>query len=207
MKTFNQILNFRFIAILFAALTIVSCSEDDDAAPAEENEVEVITFVQLVFTNTADPTDVVVSTAVDNDGLGINDLTPVDAIRLSPDTEYTLSFVIENRLDPNDIEDIGEEIEEEDNEHQIFFSFTNDIFANPAGNGNIDNAADPVNYNDQDENGNPVGLSTTWTTTNATSTSNSFTVRLQHQPDIKTGTTGANDGDTDFNLEFTLNIL
>lgn len=207
MKTFKQIFNLRLLAVLFAALTIVSCSNDDDAAPEEENEVEVITFVRLVFTNVNDATDVVTATAIDNDGTGINDLEEVDAIRLSPDTEYQLTFIIENRLDPNDIEDIGEEIAEEDDEHQIFFSFTNDIFADPAGNGNIDNAADPVNYNDQDDNGFPVGLSTNWTTTSATSTGNNFRVTLKHQPDIKTGTTGANDGDTDFDLEFTLNIL
>ena len=33
-----------------------------------------------------------------------------------------------------------------------------------------------------------------------------FTVRLQHQPGVKTATSGANDGDTDFNLQFVLNI-
>ena len=31
-----------------------------------------------------------------------------------------------------------------------------------------------------------------------------FTVRLQHQPDVKTATSGTNDGDTDFELQFVL---
>ena len=66
-------------------------------------------------------------------------------------------------------EDIGEEIAEEDDEHQVFFAFTDGAFSNPTGNGNIDNASDPINYNDQDDNGNPVGLSTSWTAGDALS--------------------------------------
>ena len=38
------------------------------------------------------------------------------------------------------------------------------------------------------------------------SSGGSFTVRLQHQPDVKTATSGSNDGDTDFALTFALNI-
>ena len=71
---------------------------------------------------------------------------------------------------------------------------------------NIDAAADPLNYNDMDENGNPVGLNTTWTTSGTAISAGSFTVRLQHQPDEKTATSDANTGDTDFELTFVLNI-
>ena len=63
-----------------------------------------------------------------------------------------------------------------------------------------------MNYNDADENGNPVGLSSAWTTAGTASSEGSFTVRLQHQPDVKTATSGSNDGDTDFELTFALNI-
>ena len=49
------------------------------------------------------------------------------------------------------------------------------------------------------------GLNTTWTAGDPT-TAASFTVRLQHQPDVKTATSGANDGDTDFELQFRLTI-
>ena len=68
----------------------------------------------------------------------------------------------------------------------------------------MDNASDPIVYNDTDGNGNPVGLNTSWTTAGAST--GTFTVRLQHQPDVKTATSGANDGDTDFELTFDLNI-
>ena len=206
MKTIYQIMNVRLLALLFAAVIISSCSDDDDAAPDEENEVEVITNVNLIFTNTEDSSDVVMARAIDPDGEGTMELEILDPINLSASTTYTLSYDIENALDPEDVENIAEEIEEEDNEHQIFYSFTNDVFANPAGDGNIDNASDSVNYNDQDENGYNVGLSTTWTTSDTPSVGGTFTTRLQHQPDLKDGTTGANDGDTDFNLTFELNI-
>jgi hypothetical protein len=149
---------------------------------------------------------VVSASAQDPDGTGIQELQILDAITLAPDTEYILTYEILNALNPAEVEDIGGEILEEDNEHQFFFSFTEDAFANPTGNGNIDTAADPINYNDQDENGNPVGLSSTWTTSSTASSGASFTVRLQHQPDVKTATSGSNDGDTDFALTFVLNI-
>ena len=206
MKTINPFKNLQLLAILFSVITIIGCSNDDDVAPEEENEVEVFTDVTLVFTNTADVNDVVRASAQDPDGTGIQELQILDAITLAGDTEYTLTYEILNALDPADIEDIGDEILEEDNEHQFFFSFTENVFANPTGNGNIDAAADPINYNDADENGNPVGLSSTWTTSSTASSGASFTVRLQHQPDVKTATSGSNDGDTDFALTFALNI-
>ena len=206
MKKIEQLRNFRWMALFFLAVAVVSCSDDDDAAPEEENELEVITDVALVFTNTADATDVVRATAQDPDGEGIQDLV-VDptGITLSPNTTYTLPFEIFNNLETPG-EDIGEEIADEDDEHQFFFSFTTDAFANPTGDGNVDTASDAINYNDQDGNGNPLGLNTTWTTGANTVAGGSFTARLQHQPDVKTATSGANDGDTDFNLTFVLNI-
>lgn len=207
MKTIEKFRNYSLMAIiLFAALTITSCSDDDDV-PEEEDDLEVITDVTLIFTNVADATDVVMASAEDPDGLGVDELEVLDDITLAADTQYTLTFEVLNALDPTDVEDIGEEILGEDDEHQIFFSFTADAFDSPGGNGNIDTASDPINYNDQDENGNPVGLSTSWTTPAAgTTTGGTFTVRLQHQPDIKTADTGADDGDSDFDLDFVLNI-
>jgi hypothetical protein len=206
MKTMNPFKNLQLLAILFSVITIIGCSNNDDAAPEEENEVEVFTDVTLIFTNTADISDVIRASAQDPDGTGIQELQILNTITLAADTEYTLTYEILNALDPADVENIGDEIFEEDNEHQFFYSFTEGAFTNPTGNGNIDTAADPINYNDQDENGNPVGLSTTWITASTASSGKSFTVRLQHQPDVKTATSGSNDGDTDFALTFALNI-
>lgn len=191
---------------LIAAVLFTSCKkDDDDDGPDKENEEEVITDVKLIFTNDDDPSDVVEARAEDPDGEGVEELKIIDEITLDTSKSYTLTFEIFNNLETPG-EDIGEEIAEEDDEHQIFFSFSNDAFLTPTGNGNIDDETDPLNYNDEDGNGNPVGLSTSWSTSDTKLTDGFFTVRLQHQPDIKSGSTGATQGDTDFELQFVLNI-
>jgi len=197
-------LNYLLLS-LFSLLIFTAC-EDDDATPAEENEEEVITDVKLIFTptNTLSGLATVEATAQDPDGAGVQELQVLGSIDLATNASYTLTYeIMNNEESPG--EDIGEEISEEADEHQIFYSFTDGAFTSPTGNGNIDNASDPVNYNDSDSNGNPIGLSTAWTTGGALS-SGSFTVRLQHQPDLKTSTSTANTGDTDFELTFVLNI-
>jgi len=197
--------NYKLGLVLLAGFAITGCSKDDDA-PGHENEEEIITDVKLVFTNKSDASDVVEARAQDPDGEGVQELQILDPIDLNVNKTYTLSLEIANNLETPG-EDITEEIVAEDHEHQIFYSFTNDAFAAPLGNGNVDNTSDPLTYNDADENNNPVGLSTEWETSATQLTGGTFTVRLQHQPDgIKTSTSGAGDGDTDFNLQFVLNI-
>ena len=195
---------FKLNYLLFAVLTlfVFTACEEDEAAPEEENEVEVFTDVKLVFTPTAGGAAVEAS-AQDPDGAGVQELQVLGAINLAANTSYTLTMVIENCLE-SPCELMNEEIEEEDVEHQFFFAFTNDAFTSPAGNGNIDSASDPINYNDSDSNGHSLGLNTSWTTGSAST--GTFTVQLQHQPDVKTATSGATDGDTDFALTFNLNI-
>ena len=195
---------FKLNYLLYAVLTlfIFTACEEDEAAPEEENEVEVFTDVKLVFTPSGGGA-AVEAAAQDPDGAGVQELQVLSAINLAVNTEYTLTMVIENCLE-SPCELMNEEIEEEDEEHQFFFAFTNDAFTSPVGNGNIDSASDPLNYNDTDGNGNAIGLNTSWTTGSASS--GTFTVQLQHQPDVKTATSGATDGDTDFALTFNLNI-
>ena len=201
MKTIRQIGMFPVIA---TAILLTGCAKEEEV-PEEEHEMEVITDVKLIFTNDNDSNDIVYARAQDPDGDGVEDLKILDSVNLDVSKSYTLTFEIMNNLETPG-EDIGEEIADEDDEHQIFFSFSNDAFSDPLGNGNIDNASDSINYNDVDGNGNPVGLSTGWTTASSTLTGGTFTVKLQHQPDVKTSTSTANTGDTDFELEFVLNI-
>ena len=202
----KNILKLKYLLFAVLTLFIFTACEEDEAAPEEEEEMEVITDVKLIFTptNTLSGLATVEATAQDPDGEGVQELKVKDAINLAANATYTLTFDIKNNLETPG-EDIGEEIKEEDDEHQIFFSFTNGAFTNPTGDGNIDNASDPINYNDQDANGNPVGLNTTWTTGTAQN-DGSFVVRLQHQPGVKTSSSTATTGDTDFELTFVLNI-
>ncbi|MEO0571129.1 MAG: GTP cyclohydrolase [Bacteroidota bacterium] len=204
MKPMKFFRNYQLMTILSATLFIVSCSDDDEmSAPPEEEELEVITDVTLVFTDSNGTA--VRASANDPDGEGVQGLVVADPISLSRDMQYTLTFEIFNNLETPG-EDIGEEIQEEDDEHQFFFSFTTDAFDSPMGNGNVDTASDPVNYDDRDENGNAVGLETTWTTPVTPLAGGNFTVLLKHQPGVKTSTSTSEDGDTDFNLSFVLNI-
>ena len=195
---------FKLNYLLYAVLTlfIFTACEEDEVAPEEENEVEVFTDVKLVFTPVVGGA-AVEAAAQDPDGAGVQELQVLGGINLKANTNYFLSMIIENCLeDPCEL--MNEEIEEEAEEHQFFYAFTNDIFTSPSGNGNIDNASDPINYIDVDGNGNPIGLLSTWNTGSAKS--GTFTIQLQHQPDVKTATSGATDGDTDFALTFNLNI-
>ena len=205
MKTIELLKNYRLIALLIAGLTIASCS-DDDSVPEEEDDVEVITNVNLIFTNNADPNDLIIARAEDSDGIGAQSLEVLDGIVLAADTQYTLTFEILNALDSDDVEDIGAEILEEGDEHQFFFTFTADAFDSPLGDGNIDSASDPINYNDSDINGLPIGLSTNYTTPAALTEGGTFRVLLQHQPGEKSATSDSNTGDTDIDVTFTLNI-
>jgi hypothetical protein len=185
------------MALLFGfGALLVSCG--DDEAPEAENEEEIITDVTLTFTAAG---ETVVASAQDPDGEGPLDIVVEDAISLSPNTTYTLTLDLQNSVEG---ESITEEIEEEDAEHMFFFGFTDGIFSDPTGNGNVDNRGDAVNYNDQDPNGFPVGLSTTWTT--GDSGTGTFRVILKHQPDIKSATSGSDDGESDIDLTWNISV-
>jgi len=176
---------------------------DDPEAPSCENEEEIITDVVLSWIPTAGG-DTIVARAQDTDGEGPLDLEILDPISLSESTDYTLAISLRNEIEG---EDITEEIMEEDDEHMFFFAFTEDIFAEPHGDGNIDNREDEVLYTDMDDNGLPVGLSTLWTTACVDGDSmGEFRVVLKHQPDIKTATSTSMDGGTDVDLTFTLSV-
>lgn len=205
MKTMNKFKKYTMIPLVAIAVLITGCEKEEDEIPQKENEEEVITDVKLIFTNDDDPDDIVQAMAKDPDGNGVEELVILDTINLNKNKSYTLTFEIMNNLETPG-EDIREEIKEEDDEHQIFFGFSNDAFSDPLGNGNIDNASDTIIYNDYDASNNPLGLSTGWKTSSSILTGGNFTVQLQHQPDVKTSTSTSTTGDTDFKLEFVLNI-
>lgn len=204
----NRVIKNGVSAILGLAVVFASCKKDEDlpvVPPAQENELEVITDVKLIFTNVTNSADIVEARAQDPDGAGVQELAILDSINLDTSKIYVMTYEIMNNLDVPG-EDIVAEIAAEADEHQFFYSFSNNAFANPTGDGNFDNASDPLVYNDTDSNGNPVGLSTNWTTSSTQLTGGAFTVTLKHQPGAKTSSSTYNDGDTDFELQFVLNI-
>lgn len=202
MKTNKSI----FLLLLMLCVGImVGCSDDDgaDMDDDDDEEEEVINEVVLTFTP-AGGGDAITATWFDSDGEGTTAPT-IDEIDLIEGEEYELTIELANTLG-TEVEDVTEEIEGEDDEHMFFFAFTENIFSDPTGDGNADNRADDVNYNDEDENGLPVGLSTQWTAGAHTESAGEFTVILKHQPDLKTADSDTDIGGTDINITFPINI-
>ncbi len=172
---------------------------DPDAPPCE-NEEEIITDVVLTFISRGGG-DTLVARAVDPDGSGVLSLEPEGEISLAPNASYDLFITLTNSIEG---EDVTEEINEEDDEHLFLFEWTEGFFTSPEGNGNRDNRNDPVNYEDEDENGLPVGLATSWTTAE-TPLSGTFRVILKHQPGEKDENSGFDVGGTDVDIEWVIN--
>lgn len=187
---------------LIIAFFAFSCNEAE--LPEEENEVEIFTDIELIFT-AEDGTHQVRALAEDpTGGLAVNSSFTVEPFALKTNTTYVLTFELLNRLvDP--VEDVQDEILDEADEHQMFFEFTENAFANPQGRGNIQNRDAAVNYLDFDQNGLPLGLRTRWTTGGPLEAGN-FRVWLAHQPGVKTATSNVNDGDVDFDITFVMSI-
>lgn len=194
MKYFKSL---TFLISLSTILILSSCGDDD---LEEHNPEELIDQVTLTFTPDGGGTPIVVA-AIDPDGEGPQDFMPEDSIRLNANTTYTLTLDLMNT---EENESITAEIQAEAEEHLFFFGWTDGLFSNPVGDGNIDNRSDNVIYNDQDSNGQPLGISTTWTTNGAGN--GNFRLVLKHQPDMKSGTSTVSDGETDVDLTFGVRI-
>jgi len=198
------------ITLATSIILLIGCEGND---PQKEDVPELITKATLTFTPTDGSAAVVVS-ATDPDGEGVKNITIDGPINLAANKTYVLSIALINSLAATTAPEynITTEVEKEGTEHLFFFSWTNNVFADPSGNGNVDNRNDPLNYkgasNSLDSNGRPLGLTTTWKTASATGTilSGTFRVLLKHQPDLKSDTSDSNTGETDLDITFTLNV-
>jgi hypothetical protein len=197
-------------SLVASILFLANCQKDD---PKKEDTPELITKATLLFTP-VDGTAIVTVNATDPDNDGPKEIQVDGPINLSKGKTYLMTIELTNGLakvgEPG--YNISEEVAEEGDEHQFFFSWTNTVFFYPTGDGNIDNPNDAVNYaggtNSKDSNGRNLGLTTTWTTANPTSgtTSGNFRVLLKHQPGLKSDTSDSSLGETDLDLVFTLNV-
>jgi hypothetical protein len=180
----------KFLSMMaIAALTFNSCSNDDDA-PEPVNEEEVITTVIVTLTPQGSGSTVTL-TSQDLDGDGPN--APVVTVTgpLNNNSVYNGSVQFLNELE-NPVEDITEEVAEEDDEHQVFFSVTGGVGT--------------ITYTDSDANGNPLGLAFTLSTS-ATATNGIMTVTLRHEPNKDAAGVSEGDitnagGETDIEVSF-----
>lgn len=172
----NTKLNFLTLAMM-TAVAITGCKKDDDdpiAPTPPTNEEELITTLRLHF-HSANDVEHFHFAFSDLDGDGGN-APVIEADTLSVDSVYSVELeVLDESGTP--VEDITAEILAEDEDHQFFFQ--------------VSGSNATVTYNDADANGNPVGLSTTWTV--GAASNGNVTVTLRHEPDK--GATGVSSGD------------
>jgi hypothetical protein len=186
---------------IFIASLLFSCEVED---PVREDTPELVTEVQLKFVTSTGES--VTAVARDPDGEGVADLEVITPISLNAETQYNLSISLINALaEPLDpAYNLTEEVSEEADEHLFLFAWTGVIFASPQGDGNIDAREHPLGYNDHDSNGLPVGLETGWHT--GAAASGTFRVVLKHQPDVKSEVSGFEQGETDLDITFPVQI-
>jgi hypothetical protein len=191
MKNFFQVKPLVLLSIFISLITIVSCS-DDPEDPIVENEEEVITTLTYTLTP-SEGGSAVVLTYQDLDGDGAGEPTITNGT-LSAATVYSGVLTLLNETE-DPAESITEEIDEEDDEHQFFFSSTiTDL---------------QVAYADTDGDGNPVGLATTLTTSAAGS--GTLTITLRHEPEksasgVASGDITSAGGETDISVTFTITV-
>ncbi len=169
------------IPLLILAIVFTGCSDDDPPAPV--NEEEVITTMTITLTPSSGA-DIILKT-VDMDGEGGNDpIITVDGVEtsqvtLATGTTYTGSIELLNESDPDDVEDITEEVaDEEADEHQFFYVIGSGLDVT-------------TTYEDEDGDGKPVGVEFTLTANSVSS--GDLTFILLHEPN-KTAS-GVEDGD------------
>jgi hypothetical protein len=185
----NTLKTLKWVIPAMAILMFSSCKKEDPIVP---NEEEIITT--LVYTLTPqDGGSAVEFRFTDLDGDGGN-FPVITNGTLAANTLYDGDLTLLNESE-TPVEDITEEIEEEDEDHQLFFT--------------ISNAEAAISYADTDADGNPIGLSTTISTVAAST--GTLVVTLRHEPDK--GATGVSGGDitnaggeTDIEVTFDITI-
>ncbi len=180
---------------LIASVAFLSSCGDDDAAPQIVNEEEVITTVTATFTPMGGGAPVVL-TSRDLDGSGPN--APVVSVSgaFATGTTYSGSVTFLNELQ-NPAGNITEEIEAEGAEHQIFY----------VQNGSLGTFV----YTDEDVDGNPVGLTFTYTSS-ATPVTGTLSIVLRHEPNktapgVPSGNITNAGGATDAQVNFPVSVV
>lgn len=185
-------INLLFVAGMFSLLFLTSCEKDEPEDPIIPNEEEVITTLNFILTPDGGGAPVVLSFQ-DLDGDGGNAPTITEGT-LDASTIYSGSLELLNELE-SPPEDITEEVGEEALEHQFFFQTSVSGIS--------------IAYDDMDEDGNPIGISTILTT-NETGLG-TVTVILRHEPNkdasgVSTGDITNAGGETDIEVTFNVEV-
>ncbi|HBK82723.1 MAG TPA: type 1 periplasmic binding fold superfamily protein, partial [Flavobacterium sp.] len=140
---------------LVAAIISASCT-NDDTKTVVVNEEEVITTVRIILDGGGE-TIILESRDLDGDGPNAPIITPVSGGALIAGTTYTGSVRFLNEL-VKPAEDITVEVEEEGDNHQVFYQLPSSVGT--------------ISYDDLDINDKPIGLNFTLVTNATAATGN-----------------------------------
>ncbi|WP_026839382.1 hypothetical protein [Gillisia sp. JM1] len=178
----------KFLATaIFATVLFISCSSDDDT-PEPVNEEEVITTLTVTLIPNGGGTPITLQTR-DLDGDGPN-APIVTSGNLATGVTYNGSIVLLNET-VNPPENITEEVEEESEEHQFFYTIGSGLDVTTM-------------YTNLDGDGNNLG--TQFTLTAGAASSGKLTFTLRHEPTKPN--TGLDDagGETDIAATFNVTV-
>lgn len=193
---------FYFLAISILSGGFISCEKDKtEDTPPDTNDPEVITTLRVSFYDPDAQTTLEYEWA-DPDGAG-GEAPTIDDIVLGNDVGYQVSVSVLDASDPGNVDNITDEIENEAEAHQFFYILEN---------GAEDDVMIDYDPNNIDDNGHPIGLKTTWITTNQTDSNEKVRIVLRHEPNKSAP--GASEGilsdevggETDIQVEFNLII-
>jgi len=181
--------NFKLITLaLMTLLTFNACSDDDDATPTPVNEEEIITTLTVTLTPNGGGTTVILKTQ-DLDGDGPNLPITTVSSNLTPGTTYVGSIELLNETE-DPAEDITEEVEDESDEHQFFYTISSGLDVT-------------TTYTNFDSNGDPLG--TTFELETGAISSGLMTFTLLHEPTKPN--TGISDAGGETDIETTFDIF
>jgi len=180
--------NLKLLTTLFfATIIIISCNDDDDIVPV--NEEEVITTMTVTLAPAGGGTNVVLQTR-DLDGDGSNPPVITVSGNLTSGITYNGAIVLLNETE-DPAENITEEVEEEDDEHQFFYTIGGALDATTA-------------YENLDRDGNPLGTEFSLDAGNASTGTLTFTLR--HEPMKPNSGLADAGGETDISATFNVTI-
>ena len=185
MKITNTIKITKLLAILFISVfTFTACSDDDDDHD-HDSEEELITTVKYTLTNGS---DVVTLTYSDPDGEGGNEPIYEVSGNLTANSTYTGMIELLNETE-SPVEDITEEVKDEADEHEFFYT----------------SSGLTITKTDVDGNGFPLGVETSLITAGAGS--GTLTIVLKHEPTKPNdGSSSSAGGSTDVEVTFNVTI-
>jgi len=183
------------LLLAVSTLFLVAGCEDDPAAPGDENEQELITRVTITLTPVGGGATQS-ATINDPDGMGpLPPSAPSAVLQVAPGTTYNGTVRVFDASNPNDIEDLTPEVEEEAEEHRFFYTLSG-----------VNGVTIPTSSLDTDANGAPLGLTFQVVASPGASGTGLLRVLLSHYDDSPKGDGSVPSNETDVDVSFQIRV-